>query len=244
MDEVLEILKEGNIFVSLHTNGTLLDERRVSELAGLVDDIALPIDSTRKRTQNEIRCEKFLPVLDKLPSLAKAITGKGMLLGYHTVFTMKNCNDLPAIYHFINKHHFDYWRIYEFNDYLAVTSLINQKLCLTRKDQEKFQRRKRSILMLRGTDGWHEDAKDELSPIYNRESEKFQHDKDLRIQFVAISGVKEAYAFLDNTGRISTYTCLSGTTRFELGNILYEGFGTVMRRLSRLDAKAEELSRS
>jgi len=241
LDEILRILKQGDIYVSLHTNGTLLDNRRITRLSGLVDDIAIPIDSANRETQRELRGDGFLPVFDSLHDIAAAIKGNEMGLGYHTVFTMANHKDMPAIYAFIRNTDFDYWRIYEFNDYLAYSSLTMKKLCTKKKEQKKFLKRMEAIRSLRGTEGPQEKAVDKLFPLFKKASRRMRRYKDPRIQFAPIAGVEEPYMFLDNAGDITTYDCLSGTRRIEFGNILQDGFDNVLNALRRYASALESV---
>jgi MoaA/NifB/PqqE/SkfB family radical SAM enzyme len=123
LSEIVDILKKGGKYVSLHTNGLLLDNNALERLG--VDDIALPIDSTDRETQRELRGERFLATLGKLPNLASTILRGGIRLGYHTVFTAINHQHIPKVYDFIKRIGFDYWKIYEFNDDLAFNTALS-----------------------------------------------------------------------------------------------------------------------
>ena len=58
LETIFRILKEGSIYISLHTNGTFLSRKRITQLKGLVDDIALPVDSMNRKMQGEIKGNK------------------------------------------------------------------------------------------------------------------------------------------------------------------------------------------
>jgi len=102
--DVLKTLKDGGIYTSLHTNGLYLTEERLDELTGLVDEIALPIDTTDRTRQSQLRSQQFLPVFDNIENLADSINNRGINLGWHTVFTNLNSGDIPALYDFLCQH--------------------------------------------------------------------------------------------------------------------------------------------
>lgn len=231
--EVINILKQGGKYVSLHTNGLLLDDNTISELE--VDDIAIPIDSTDKDTQRELRGEKFLAIIDKLPHLASTILRRGMGLGYHTVFTAINHLDIPEIYDFIKKNGFNYWKIYEFNDELALGMAFDAK-----GSQEELIARIEIIDKLRDN-GTPEKGYINclLAKFLLTEQEMKKHD-DKRIQFVGRRDTSGPYAFLDNCGNISYYTWLSGRERRVAGNIIKEGYQSIKERLQEVHDKGWE----
>lgn len=79
--KVLHILKQDSIYVSLHTNGVRLNKEKIKELAELIDDIALPIDSTKRDTQKLFRGQKFMTAYDNILQSAEAIQNRGIKLG-------------------------------------------------------------------------------------------------------------------------------------------------------------------
>ena len=70
LEGALRILNSGNVYVSYHTNGL---ELNVDKLKGLVDDIALPIDSVAPNIQEALRGKEFLPVMFGISDIANEI---------------------------------------------------------------------------------------------------------------------------------------------------------------------------
>lgn len=241
LDYVLSIFRERGVSTSLHTNGTLLNGKRISELSGLVGDIALPIDSTNRKTQERLRGKGFLQVFDRLKNLAQEITSKGIGLGYHTVFTMANHNDMPGIYDLINRNAFDYWRAYEFNDYLAMNSYIEKHWECPSSDPEKFGNRLDEVRFLKGLVGKTQDDPDDLKPLFDRVKIEMGELGDERVQFCSITGVQEPYLFLDNMGYVTIYDCLSGMRRPRIGNIAVEGVDFVLDEARGYAGRLEEI---
>ena len=231
LDEALKILKWGDVYVSLHTNGTFLTSSRIPSLSGLVDDIGVPIDSMNRALQKAIRDEFFLPFYDRLYYMAEAINENGMDIGYHTIFTMANHEEMAAIYDFINAQDFLYWRIYEFNVWLAWTSLAERNLCTNASERERYGRKFEMIRALSGIKWEDGEPNDNLLPLLRKTFEEMKVYDDPRIQFSTVEGVTEPYAFIDNTGTITSYDSLGGVKRVVFGNVLEEGFKKVMRRL-------------
>ncbi|MBD3253309.1 hypothetical protein GF386_06250 [Candidatus Pacearchaeota archaeon] len=178
----------------------MIKNARICELSELVDDIALPLDSANREVQGRLRGKGFLPVFDRLPETSQAITENEIKIGFHTAFTMDNCYDIQGIYDYIQRTEFDYWRIYEFNHYLAFMSAGERKPLreITTADCYEFNRRLQRIRELRGLN--MQESEDELSPLFRRAFSDMQRYKDERIQFDSITGVEEPYIFIDNRG--------------------------------------------
>lgn len=221
LDKVLGILNKGGAYVSLHTNGLLLDERRIAGLSGLADDIAIPLDSTNRETQRKLRGYRFVPTFDRLAELAASIQENGMDLGYHTVFTALNRHDMPDIYKFVKETGFEYWRIYEFNDALVFSKLISLR------EGEKARKR---IRYLQGRSSARKGHTDCLYAHFLLTEKEMKKHKDKRMQFVGSNDTQVPYAFLDNSGDIRYYTSFSYDKRRHVGNIIREGFPAVMAK--------------
>jgi len=125
LEKVLKVLHDSGVKTEIHTNGILLDKRRIEELAPFTDIIALPIDSLNPETQQRIRGKRFMPVLGRFQDLVGMIHDAGMCVGYHTVFTAINSNDVLPLWRYLNKRDFEYWRVYEFNGDLSMPRLEN-----------------------------------------------------------------------------------------------------------------------
>ena len=72
--------------------------------------------------------QRYLRGKDCLPQVKKTLKqlqDKDVRIGIHTVVTSLNINNIPAIYKFLNKHRFDYWKVYEFNPDLVTDRFSN-----------------------------------------------------------------------------------------------------------------------
>lgn len=223
---ILRMLKTAGIYTSLHTNGTLLNDKVITELSDFVDDIAIPIDSTNRLTQTRLRSKTFLKVLDNIREISDAIKENHIKLGFHTVYTMANKNDMPDIYKTIVQTGFDYWRIYEFNDYLCYTSLAEKKLCSTKAEQIEYIKMLQAIQELQPANLILDESRNKLLEYFVRTSQKMPKDK--RIQFVPVNEFKIPYLFLNNSGELLIHDFMAGGTRFPLGNILQEEMGPLV----------------
>ncbi len=220
LESVFQILKSGNIRISLHTNGLLLTEEKLNKWQGLIDDIALPIDAVNKGIQIRLRGEGF-KTFDKIMCLADQITSRGIELGWHTVFTTVNREEIPKIYKQINKQKFNYWRIYEYNFELARQAWLKANW-LSDKERIEGYLRSESLVKL-GTS--EKGGTDSLLADFLRMEEGMMKSGDSRITFVArLDSRKDPYAFLTNNGQVNYYAWYSYSLRKPLGNVFDEGF--------------------
>jgi len=229
LDDVLEILKKGGIHVSIDTNGTSLNEKRIAQLSEYVDCIALPVDSNNRQTQMELRGDGFAPVFDRLPELAESITKNGIKLGYHTVFTANNYRDIPGIYSLIRQNDFDFWRVREFNFNLAFDRFM--KKYAEREATPEILARFEKLKSLMGSGTSERGYSDCLLAHFFLTEENMRQYNDERIQFVGVRDTPTPYAFLDNSGDISFYTWSSGRKRRVLGNMIKDDFSVIRKRL-------------
>jgi MoaA/NifB/PqqE/SkfB family radical SAM enzyme len=226
LEKVLAVLKSKDVYVSLHTNGVLLDEKKISGLSGLVDDIALPLDSLNRKVQAELRGEEFIPVVKRFGELAESIRSKNIKLGVHTVFTALNRRQMPVLHNYLDKVGFDYWRIYEYNDELVKPNygrdLMREPFQISEREAERF---------------YEKGGIDCLLAYFLLEEEKMKKLNDARVQFVAKRDTSLPYAFLDNSGNMRYYMRFSSKERPVIGNVLTEGFGVIEKRLKEVDEK-------
>jgi MoaA/NifB/PqqE/SkfB family radical SAM enzyme len=227
LDEVLRILKDGGVYTSLHTNGLLLSDKRLEQLHGLVDEIALPIDTTDQEVQMQLRGQRFAPVFKRLETLAGKINDYGIKLGWHTVFTAINEQGIPQVYDFIKQHDFDYLRIYEYNDELARQAWITMKGVSDETKVNGFLRAQ--ALEKPGT--IEKGGTDSLLADFLRMEEQMKAAGDPRVCFVArLDETKAPYAFLRNTGEVDYYTWCSFNKRRKLGNLFKDGMAKIDRK--------------
>ena len=235
LDKILGILKKGGIYVSFHTNGILLDDKRISQLSGLVDDIGLPIDSLDESVQKELRGEKFIPAFNRIFDIAESIRENNIGVGWHTVFTSINYKDIPEIYEKIKD--FAYWRIYEFNLDLVLQKYYKKGSSMeSLKERMKLAEKIKKISKLSSNGSPEKGYTDCLFAhflLMEQEMPKHEH-----IQFVGLRDYKRPYAFLDNSGDVSFYAWFSGRERRVLGNIIKDGFSFVKERLKEVHEKA------
>jgi MoaA/NifB/PqqE/SkfB family radical SAM enzyme len=220
------VLKKGNVYLSLHTNGVLLDDSRISKLK--VDDIALPLDSLNLAVHAELRGEKFTAVVKNFAKISKNIKEHNIKLGVHTVFTALNRRQMPALYKFLDNIGFDYWRIYEINTELVLPDFT---------DAAAFQRHKMTIDSLRGPSTPEKGNVDDLFGYFLVEEEKIKKLRDSRVEFVARRDAPAPYAFLYNSGDVGYYLFFSNRVRPFLGNVFKEKFDVIGRKLKEVDAK-------
>ncbi|MFH1864105.1 MAG: radical SAM protein [bacterium] len=227
LEEVLQVLKGGGISVSLHTNGLLLTDERLDRWKGLVDDIALPFDAVDKMTQRRLRGKDFMGVFENLTQLADKINSRGIGLGWHTVFTRINRNEIPEIYKIINEQRFSYWRIYEYNTDLARQAWLTAEW-LSTEDRIRGFLKSQSLEKL-GTA--KKGGTDCLLADFLRIEEEMGKLMDSRVTFVArLDSRKEPYSFLTNDGRVDYYAWYSDKRRKTLGNVQSDGFMKVAGR--------------
>jgi sulfatase maturation enzyme AslB (radical SAM superfamily) len=222
---VVRTLKDGGVYVSLHTNGLRLDDNLLDGLAGLVGDIALPMDAIDPEIQRRLRSERFVEkVSGRLPELSQAIISRGIGVGIHTVFTCENYLQIPAIYRQLKRLPFKYWRIYEYNVDLARMASLG----LGGRSQARIDRYQETMDL--GDDGDHAKANSDglLANLLLME-ERMTKYGDARIQFV-VRQDGEDYSFLRPSGDVDYYKHHSINKRRNLGNILVEGLPELRRK--------------
>ena len=216
LEETLIILKEKGIYVSLHTNGILLTNKRIAELSGLVDDIGLPIDTVIEDAQMTLRSEGFRKTFRRIFGIAKKIRENGIDVGWHTVFVNKNKDIIPELYEHLSREPFKYWRIYEFNRYLA----LQRHAKAGTRQIEKLE----SIIDC-GTEekGYIDSTFAQFLLVEN----KMSRHNDRRVQFVVLRDEKPPYIFVEPDGEVRHYLWYSGKERKSLGNIFRDDFGSM-----------------
>jgi MoaA/NifB/PqqE/SkfB family radical SAM enzyme len=217
----LEILHNAGVKTSLHTNATLLTRKRLDCLKELVDDIAIPLDSTDRETQNYLRNSDCL---QKIEEALEQLQSRKIKIGIHTVATIKNISHIPRIYRLLKGRRFDYWRIYEYNPELVTDRFKN----VSRFEETEALRGEMPTNQDGGVNCLH-------AKFLLMEERMAQHT-DRRIQFVGISDFdRKPYFFLDTAGNV--YFCkwfLQGK-RVDIGNLLKEGFKTIKEKVIRAD---------
>ncbi|MGV8152649.1 MAG: radical SAM protein [Candidatus Nanoarchaeia archaeon] len=218
LEPSLEILANSLVDTSIHTNAMLLDFKLLKRLVKLTNEIAIPIDSMDKRTQEYLRKIDCLP---KVKRVLEELQDSDIRIGIHTTATAINVDHIPQIYDFLCNRRFDYWRIYEFNSNLVSDRFTN----LSRfKEVEK----------LKGKNSTKSDGGvNSLLADFLLIEEKMSKHKDKRVQFVGVSDYNRApYFFLDSNGDTYLATWFS-QARKPIGNLLRENFRKVKNKAIR-----------
>jgi molybdenum cofactor biosynthesis enzyme MoaA len=105
----LDVLHNAGVDTSIHTNATTLTPKKRDQLVGIVDEVAVPIDSMNRQTQKYLRKMDCLP---KVMDLLEQLQNKPVRIEIHTVATSKNIDHIPKIYEYLQGRRFDSWRIY------------------------------------------------------------------------------------------------------------------------------------
>lgn len=109
LERILGALKEKGIFVSLHTNGTIL-KPRIEGLKGLVDMLSLPLDSMDEEENQIMRGRPYVGLVEEIMSYAHP----SFKLAFKTTATKVNKGNIPRIYDSISRVPFEYWKVYQF----------------------------------------------------------------------------------------------------------------------------------
>lgn len=219
LEPTLEVLNKSGIDASVHTNAMLLNPSRLENLANLVDEIAVPIDSLDAETQGYLRGGNHLPQVKKV---FEQLQDKDVRIGVHTVATALNINHIPEVYDFLSKGRFDYWRIYEFNFYLVSDMFASVKRFLETKK-------------LRGKPATEYDGGVNcFFAEFLLMEEKLSKYNDSRVQFVGVRDYdRNPYFFLNSGGDVHLCTYFLQGRRKYVGNVLREGFKQVKDRAVR-----------
>jgi len=243
LDTALKILKEAGIYISLHTNGTLLTDSRISQLSDLVDDIGLPLDTLDEERQVALRGKKFRQTFRRIFDTADQIREVGMEVGWHTVFTSQNYREMPKIYRRLEKSGFKYWRVYEFNYDLARARFFRQAKSTGRKSQSNLIK-KWGLIQSLNTYGTPEKGyADCLLAHFLLTEEKMKKQKNPRIQFVYVHAWEEnkkPYMFIEPSGDVSSYSYFSQYERRKIGNLFRDGFEPVKRQMKEVYEKGPD----
>jgi len=220
LDTGLEVLKGGGIDISIHTNSTLLTPKRTQSLAGIANEIAIPLDSLDRQTQANLRKTDCLPAFYKA---FERLQEKEIRIGIHTVATSANIQHIPQIHEFLKGKKFNYWKVYEFNADLA------RQRATTVEEYQKIQ-------ILENPPATTEDGGVNcLFADFLLEEEKLT-SQDPRIKFVGVRDYnRDPYFFLTTTGDVYYCNWFLQGKRKGIGNIVTEDFETVKKRIIEAD---------
>lgn len=101
LPEVLRVAKDAGLRTTVTSNGMLLTERRLSELAGLVDVLALSLDG-RPDTHARMRGDDRAFVT--LDSRMAAVRASGIPFGFITTLTQHNVAEVEYVVRYAKEH--------------------------------------------------------------------------------------------------------------------------------------------
>ena len=110
LEQILLVLKERGVFVSLHTNGTILKDR-IEGLVGLVDILSLPIDSVDERQNRLMRSRPYVNLIREIIEYSIPL---GFKIAFKTTATSVNRDGILGIYDLIKDVDPVYWKVYQF----------------------------------------------------------------------------------------------------------------------------------
>lgn len=218
LESSLGVLVNVGVDTSIHTNAMLLNPKRLKGLVTLTTEIAIPIDSMDRRTQEYLR---KIDCLSQVKRVLEQLQDSDVRIGIHTAATAININHIPQIYDFLCKGRFDYWRIYEFNPNLVSDRFESVSRF---KEAEKLSGKKATA-----SDG----GVNCLFADFLLMEEQMVKYGDKRVQFVGVSDYDRVpYFFLDSNGDAYLATWFS-QGRKPMGNLLAKGFRKVRNRALR-----------
>jgi len=209
-----DFLKSKGIVTCLHTNGISLDGR-FSELKGMVDDIAVPLDSLDSDVQEYLKGRDYLPLALRA---IEQIRSAGIKLGVHTVFCDQNAGSIPKIHRFLRSQGYSYWNVYEYTPDLVADRFTS---C------ERFLQ----VQGLGGSSSLEKGGTDSLFGRFLEAEALIRRTKDRRLNFVSHNDVRP-YVFLDSNGELYYSVFFSGK-RVRIGNLLEQGYEKVDEELEK-----------
>ena len=111
--DILTYSKQLELYTSISTNGTLLDENCAKHLKTLnIDHVCISLDGAKPETHDHIRDKKG--TYEKAISGIKNCVNAGITTQISTVFLNSNINELRDMYTLLESLHVDGWYIYDF----------------------------------------------------------------------------------------------------------------------------------
>lgn len=215
LDNVIEILHNSKLDISIHTNADLLTPKRLEYLTEKIDEIAIPLDSLHPQTQTYLRGSGALTTFKKA---FERLQDTSLRIGIHTVATAVNIYHLPAIYQYLKQNgKFDVWSIYEFNENLIP-------------DRFSSAHRVKEIEKLVGLPATLQDGGVNcLLAKFILLEKDFARDK--KVRFAAVKDCnRNPYIFVNSRGDVLYTNWFSQSKRILLGNVITEGFEAIKRK--------------
>lgn len=109
--ELIKYAKQKGLYTILHTNGVLVTTDFIQQVAGILDQINLPLDGNDVKTNDAMRTNGHF---NKIISLLGQLKNKDIKIIISTVATKKNLKNIPAMINII-PNWISKWRIFQFN---------------------------------------------------------------------------------------------------------------------------------
>lgn len=245
LDDMLAVLKGTGAYVEVHTNATLLDKKRVSQLSKVADCVAIPLDSLERKIQLDLRGKGFEKTFKRIFDTAQYVNDSGMDLGWHTVFASQNAQGLPQMYEKISQHPFKYWRIYEINEGLAEWKWLSKwKGIRTDKVLKKVTEKIEDLKSLSEEGTPEKGYTDSTFAAFILAEELMKRKvKDMKINFVPFwKEHKNPYVFVEPDGEVKFYTYYSSKERERAGNIFTDDWKKMMENIDLMNFRPYEVS--
>jgi len=196
IESSLNILKSKGVYIDYHTNGLNLDSK-LNTLSHLINEIALPYDSSTIETQLIMRGDEFRKFYEDTFAMAKKIKQHGIKLTFHTVFSELNASDIMSIYKKLQTVTFDLWKVYEYNTFIVENRFFKNPIYSYMFEDDVFGG---------------------VNSLFAQMLQWEDKIKDKRVKFVGKLDGQE-YFFVNNLGK-TTYFHTDMCREKEIGNIL------------------------
>jgi MoaA/NifB/PqqE/SkfB family radical SAM enzyme len=230
--KVAQVLKEGGVSVSIHTHGPV-DGAILESWRGIVDDVALPIDSTDSDIQSRLRSPQFVEqVSTRIDEQIGIIRRYDINVGLHTVFTSLNFKEIPGMCRRLCRLPFSYWRIYEYNEDLARMRWLKSKKLGSEKQIAGYLMSEELAMPGDPRIGQTDGLEAEFLLMEPR-------IRDPRVQFVPRDS-RGTYCFLRPNGDFVYYKSHSTDRRIEFANLFKDGLPKVREKWQEVVAEPSD----
>ncbi len=226
--DVMKILKDGGKYVELHTNATTLTPKRLDSYEGIVDGIAIPIDTLNRTSQMFLKGIDYVPIFERVVGDLKKYDFE---VTYHTVATKPNMWSIPDMYPILDQTKFKQWKIYEFDTALAIETTEAMDL-----KEDEIKRRENNFCCMYGAPTRREaGGSDSLlaEHLLCEEKMRKQHGRDKRVFFGELIDISNPYLFVTSNGDVlfSKYRIKMGNKR-NIGNVMKRDLDGIVRGVS------------
>ena len=136
-DDIFDILsysKDVGLYISITTNGTLLNKENIKNLKKLnIDHVCISLDGFKQETHDYIRNKKG--TYDKVINSIKYCKSEGIDTQISTVIMKKNFNELKDLFNLLVNLNVDSWYVYDFIPAGRGHEIKNQQLTPKERQQ-------------------------------------------------------------------------------------------------------------